>query len=524
MRITDELGMYVRLGWKLPRFLRGRDTIEQGRERLRRDLANRDANFLTTAERCIYRHPASPYLPLLRHAGCELDDLRELIAAEGLEGALRRLQEAGVYVRFEESKGREPIVRGSLRYEVGTGDFDNPRGAKHIEGATSGSTGPRSRMPFDLDYIAYQSPILMLIQNAQGLHGVPRAGVRGPLPESPGFGGSLRGARQGWLPERWFAPVLDPPRRPELRFRLAHDYVMTVARLCGVPMPRPEPIRMNEVVTIARWACDAILRAGACVIDCTPSMALRVVEAARAADIDLAGAVFRTNGEAMTAAKRESIERSGARVVIDYQISGMAGVGYGCLAPVDANDQHLLTHHLAVIQAPRAVGSTMVDALLYTSLLPNAPRISLNVESDDYGTLEERRCGCPLDSLGLHTHVRGVRSFKKLTAEGVTLVGSDMERVIESVLPSRFGGSALDYQLAEEEDGQGYTRIVIRASPRLQIADEADVVRAVLEGLRAASISADLAGRLWNQAGAIVVRREEPRLGSGGKLMPLHLR
>jgi hypothetical protein len=117
-----------------------------------------------------------------------------------------------------------------------------------------------------------------------------------------------------------------------------------------------------------------------------------------------------------------------------------------------------------------------------------------------------------------------VRSFKKLTAEGVTLVGSDMERVIESVLPGRFGGSALDYQLAEEEDAQGYTRIVIRASPRLQIADEGAVVSAVLEGLRAASISADLAGRLWNQAGAIVVRREEPRLGGGGKLMPLHLR
>jgi hypothetical protein len=43
----------------------------------------------------------------------------------------------------------------------------------------------------------------------------------------------------------------------------------------------------------------------------------------------------------------------------------------------------------------------------------------------------------------------------------------------------------------------------------------------VLEGLRSTSISADLAGRLWNQANAIVVRREEPRAGGGGKLMPL---
>ncbi len=524
MNVFDQLRMYARLGWKLPRFLRERDTLEQGRERLRRDLADRDGNFLRTAEQCIYRHPGSPYLPLLRHAGCELGDLRGLVAREGLEGALQRLREQGVYVRFEESKGREPIVRGSLRYEVGVGDFDNPGGSRHLESATSGSTGPRSRLPFDLDYIAYQSPILMLIQEVQGLHGVPRVGVRGPLPESPGFGGSLRGARQGWLPERWFAPALEPPRRPELRFRLAHGYVMTVARLCGVRMPRPEPIRMSEVATVARWARDAVARAGGSVIDCTPSMALRIVEAARSEHVDLGRVVFRTNGEAMTPAKRESIERSGARVVIDYQISGMAGVGYGCLAPADANDQHLLTHHIAVIQAPRAVGATTVDALLYTSLLPHAPRVSLNVESDDYGVLEDRRCGCPLEALGLLTHVRGVRSFKKLTAEGVTLVGSDMERVIESVLPARFGGSALDYQLAEEEDEQGFTRIVIRVSPRLEIRDEAALIGAVLEGLAATSISADLAGRLWNQAGAIVMRREDPRLGGGGKLMPLHLR
>lgn len=523
MNILDELRMYARLGVKLPRFLRARDTLEQGRLRLRHDLAHREENFLRLAEQCIYRYPASPYLPLLRHAGCELADLRALVGREGLDGALRSLRDQGVYVSFEESKGREPIVRGSLRYQADVGDFDNPRGSKHLEGATSGTTGARSRMPFDLDYIAYQSPILMLIQEAQGLHRVPRVGVRGSLPESPGFGGSLRGARHGWLPERWFAPVLDPPRRTELRFRLAHDYVMTVAWLCGVRMPRPEPIRMDQVAIVARWARDAVARAGGSVVDCTPSMALRIVEAARAEGIELGRVIFRTNGEAMTPAKRASIEQSGARVVIDYQISGMAGVGYGCLAPADANDQHLLTHHLAVIQAPRAVGSTTVDALLYTSLLPNAPRISLNVESDDYGVLEERSCGCPLEALGLLTHVRGVRSFKKLTAEGVTLVGSDMERVIESVLPARFGGSALDYQLAEEEDERGFTRIVIRVSPRLDIRDETELVRAVLDGLTEASISADLAGRLWSQANAILVRREEPRTGGGGKLMPLHL-
>jgi hypothetical protein len=278
---------------------------------------------------------------------------------------------------------------------------------------------------------------------------------------------------------------------------------------------------MNEVARIAHWARDAVARAGAAVVDCTPSMALRIVLAARDEKIDLERTIFRTSGEAMTRAKRESIESSGARVVTDYQVSGLSGVGYGCLHPAEANDQHLLTHHLAVIQAPRAVGGTTVDALLFTSLMPTAPRVSLNVESDDYGVLEKRSCGCPLEALELTTHLRGVRSFRKLTAEGVTLIGSDMEHVLESVLPARFGGSALDYQLAEEEDEQGFTRICIRVSPRVELQDEHAVIRAVLEGLATTSISADLAGRLWNQADAIHVRREEPVLGGRGKLLPL---
>jgi hypothetical protein len=138
--------------------------------------------------------------------------------------------------------------------------------------------------------------------------------------------------------------------------------------------------------------------------------------------------------------------------------------------------------------------------------------------------LERRDCGCPLEELGLDTHVRDVRSFKKLTAEGVTLVGSDMEHILETVLPDRFGGSSLDYQLAEEEDEAGFTRIFLNVSPSVDLRDERALVETVLQSLAKASISADLAGRLWNQAGAIQVRRVDPVvLTARGKLLPLHL-
>jgi len=515
--------MYARLARTLPRYLRARDTLDVGRRRLAECFGNRERNFLELAERSIYGHPGSPYLPLLRRAGCELEDLRRLVTQDGLEVALRRLRAEGVYVRFEESKGREPITRGSLAYAVDVADFDNPRAHRHLVGFSSGSTGARSRYPVDLDYMAFQSPIHLLVEKAQGIHDLPRATIRGTLPESSGFGGNLRGARHGRTPERWFAPVLEPPREPELRFRIAHAYVMGMMRLCGFEPARPEPVRMDEVAKIAHWAADAVARAGGSVVDCTPSMALRIALAARDEGIDLAGTVFRTAGEAMTAAKKEAIAAAGARVVADYLMTGLYGAGYGCVNPAEANDQHLLTHHIAVIQGRRSVGAVEVDAFLFTSLLPFAPRVSLNLESDDYGVLEERRCGCPVEELGFSTHVRGVRSFKKLTAEGVTLVGTDMEHVLESVLPARFGGTALDYQLAEEEDERGFTRLCINVHPRVELRDEAAVIDTVLAGLAKASISADLAGRLWNQAGAIRVRRVAPVLGGRGKLLPLHL-
>ena len=43
---------------------------------------------------------------------------------------------------------------------------------------------------------------------------------------------------------------------------------------------------------------------------------------------------------------------------------------------------------------------------------------------------------------------------------------------MERVLPARFGGSPLDYQLMEEEDERGFTRLSLLVSPKLRIADE----------------------------------------------------
>jgi hypothetical protein len=158
-----------------------------------------------------------------------------------------------------------------------------------------------------------------------------------------------------------------------------------------------------------------------------------------------------------------------------------------------------------------------------THLHPSASKLLLNVELDDYGLLEERSCGCPLDALGLRVHLRQIRSFAKLTGEGVTLVGCEMVHILEEVLPARFGGSSLDYQLVEEEDEAGLTRLTLLVSPSVPIADEREVIEAIHAALARESLAADMARAFWAQAGTLRVRREAPRVGSGGKQMPLRL-
>jgi hypothetical protein len=142
---------------------------------------------------------------------------------------------------------------------------------------------------------------------------------------------------------------------------------------------------------------------------------------------------------------------------------------------------------------------------------------------DDFGVIErDRSCGCPLHEAGYTEHIRHVRSYRKLTGEGVTLIGSDMVRILEEVLPARFGGTPLDYQLAEEEDAQGFTRLSLVVSPRVAVADERAVVDAVMAELARGRDGADGARAFWTQASTLRVKRADPVWTGRGKMMSLH--
>jgi hypothetical protein len=90
-------------------------------------------------------------------------------------------------------------------------------------------------------------------------------------------------------------------------------------------------------------------------------------------------------------------------------------------------------------------------------------------------------------------------------------------------LPARFGGSSLDYQLAEEETPDGAVRLVLRASPSLGAIDEDELRTALLGTLAQDGVLAAYHAGIWLRAGTVVVRREAPLTTLGGKVLPFQL-
>lgn len=515
--------MYGRFAWGLRGFLKRTLTVEEAKTVIQKRMAEREANFLRLVQKGIFGYPKSPYLPLLRLAQCEMGDIENMVRAKGLEGTLRALREAGVYITFEEFKGREPIVRDGRVFHIKPHDFDNPYLSAYYVAKTGGTTGAGTRVVIDLDHIADNAPYLMIAYDSYGVLDAPIGLWRGILPDTSGVWHILLGCRLGRIPQKWFTPITKQDLPIPIKNQLATRYIILLGRLLDRPIPSPEPVRLDQAVLIAQWAADMSTVHGACLIRAGVSTALRIGIAAEERGLDLSRVTLVGGGEPPTPAKLKPIHRTGARWFPHYTLSEAGMIGLGCGNPMDGNDLHFLRDSLALIQSPRVVPGTdiRVNAFCLTSLLPSSPKLFLNAESDDYGFVEKRPCGCPLEQYGFTEHLRHIRSFRKLTGEGVTLIGSEMIHILEEILPSRFGGSPLDYQFLEEEDEQGVTKLSLIISPKIDLTDETDVINTILNALGKSSISADLARSLWKQAGTLRVKRMEPIWTARGKLNPL---
>lgn len=526
MNRLDEAALYARFAWGLPRFLARRSSLEEALEVVRRRHAEREANLLCLFADSVYGHPSSPYLPLLRRAGCELGDLGAMLAADGVEATLGALHDAGVYVSFEEFKGRRPIVRGGHEQAVADRDFDSPRLHAGFTARSSGTTGRATRTFHDLDHVRDTVPFRLIGAEAHGVRTAPLALWLSSLPGVAGVNMALSSSVIGNPPERWFTPLERGAAQP-FRQRVAVEAFVALCRAGGVRVPRPEPVPFDDPTPIVDWLVAALARHGRCELRAFASSAMRVARAATARGVDLTGAVFSCGGEATTPAKQAAIEACGARMVSFYAIAETGPVGFGCPRSADARDHHLSSDRLAVVarQVELAEFGFAVDGLFLTSLLPGAPKVMINVESDDCGRLSEppggAGCGCALERAGFRRRVHDVRSYRRLTAEGVTLVREPAARLIERLLPDRFGGSALDYQLCEEEGVDGQTRLTLRIDPAVGALDEPAAARELLAALSGQPGATALAAAFWRSAGTIQVRREAPLRTPAGKQLPI---
>jgi len=168
-----------------------------------------------------------------------------------------------------------------------------------------------------------------------------------------------------------------------------------------------------------------------------------------------------------------------------------------------------------------------LDSYLFTSLLYESPKLLLNVGMGDFGDLDAEDCNCGFGELGFDTCLSNIRSYEKLTGEGVTFVDTDFVRIIEKELPESFGGKSTDYQLVEEEDSRGFTHLQLLVSPRVGQVNEGQVLDKFMMLLKRGEASpeswAQSGTEMWRQSNMVRIRRDFPVCTPSGKILPFQL-
>lgn len=512
LSLSNDLSVGARLAAKLPFFLRNPVTLENAKAVVKDRLERREASFLAIARKAIYQNPDSPYLKLLNFAGCEYGDLDKLVNKDGVEGALQNLFLNGVYLTVEEFKGRRPAIRGNQTVEVDPGSLRSPLSALHALARTSGSRGPRTMVVFDLKFIWDCAVNTCLALEAHG----GRHWVKADW-EGPGGGAAFRLLKfccLGSPADRWFLRG-DPDRQGRAQ-RWNTKLMQLGGRIAGVPIPDPAYVPHDEPLSIVHWMKGVIGAGETAYLFGFASSVVRLCQTAYDAGIGLRGAHFLMVGEPITAARLEVVRRTGAHGIPRYGSIETGPVGYGCLDPVAADDIHMFHDLHAFIQPESENAKVPPTALFVTSLSQTAPFLLLNVSMGDQAVITKRKCDCPMQAFGWSAHLHTVRSYEKLTAGGLTLLDTDVIRVLEELLPNRFGGVPTHYQLVEDESN-GQPRLTLLVHPAVDVSDLSKVGETFLSGIGAGGHS------LWRTPGFFNVEHREPVITASGKIHHVHL-
>ena len=484
-------------------------------------MEHREEHFLDLARRVVFSNPQHPYYKLFQVAGCTWDDLANEVRRHGLEPVLEKLAAAGVYLTHDEFKGKTPLVRGGCEIPCGPQLLLNPLVRGYWVATSSGSRSRGTPTPRSTRSQIYREVPHRLRSREFGLAERTGVQVRPILPSTSGFGNNLIGSRLGETPARWFAA--SGRRQDEGHYRAATRFIVRFARFMGAGLPMPEYLPENDFSPVAHYIAQLKSQGRACVMHSYVSPAVRVAAAARDAGLDIAGTLFMVDGEALTDARRACIEAAECDVYPRYVISEVGAIGYACRRMRTGNRVHVLRDGIAVVSRRRRAPLTDVEvnSLMFTTLLPFAARFLINAEMDDAGVLEPVACDCEFARAGMSWQIRDIFSYGKLTGQGVTLIGSDVVRLIENVLPERFGGGPGDYQLIECDGGR-QAQLELRISPRTGARSPGEVRDFLLREIRGC-YGGSLASRLWTHSDGLQAVIAEPLATSSGKVLPLHL-
>jgi hypothetical protein len=448
--------------------------------------------------------------------------VERLVRGEGVEGALRALFRSGIYLTSGELKGRQPVVRGRLSFVVNPDRMRNPALTTHLSGQSTGTGGARTPVRIDLAHVWDQVVDLRLFIEARG----DASSVHAVWAVPGGWAASLllRLSGCGLVPARWFTQIDPTADGLHPRYRWSARTLVWGGRMLGVPLPVPRHVPIDAPMPIVRWMVDTLAAGRIPHLWTYASSATRICQAAASAGIDIRGARFSVSGEPVTAARLGAVRQTGAEIAPRYGASDCGQIGFGCLAPEFPDEVHWLSDLHAVIQPPDD-GSTpeLPRRLLFmTSLRPTARSILLNASLGDQGTLMERTCGCPFEGEGWRLHVHSIRSDEKVTAAGMKFSDAELIRVLEDVLPARFGGAATHYQLVEQETSEGQSRLRLLVHPSVGPLDPGLVADTFLGAIGRGSGVERIMELAWREADVLRVERRAPMSTATGKILHLH--
>ena len=503
------------------------EALAKANDSIRKRVLAREENFLSFVEKGIFQYACSPYLKLLERKRIQFNDLKTWVGNDGIERALRTLENEGVYFTVDEFKGKVPVVRNGIEFWCQEGMFDNPFLSYVYEVRSGATRSAGTRVRIDFDYLHQRSLYDALFLNMHGCLKAPIANWFPIFPGAPGINSSLRFADIGNPVQRWFSQVPEDQLNVNWEKKWGTKLIFTLGKLHGCRLAEPEYVGLDDALKVAEWAAAALQQHENCVVYTFASSAVRVCIAAAEKNLNIKGTKFLVTGEPLTPQKRTEIEAVGGAPVPVYGISEAGVIAAGCDQNHPQSDHcHLYKDTTAIISHRQNVphSDLFVESYLFTSLLYESPKILLNVGMGDYGEISSESCACVFGQVGFDACLNNIRSYEKLTGEGVTFVDTDFIRIVERDLPERFGGRSTDYQLVEKEDSRGFTHLQLLVSPRVGEIQETEVLDRFLNLLRRAEASPDSWSQsgteMWKQSNMLQIVREFPVPTVSGKIMP----